>query len=807
MLVNNKKTSDLEVLSYIKQRPNQKALGLPFGLYVYNWAKPSFEKSVEEWRLNHPNNVHFIRSLFSAKQINEVYLFNKKVNTLIIKNGEAPILVNDKKTKKSVNTLKKYYFNKGFFDAQVHSEETLNGDKKKKITYHITTNSAYKVNKLTLNIESPILKTIYDEHKKESFIKVGETYQRGFLEKEQLRLTKLFRNNGIYFFSKNYISFEAIENDTVSKTRELKLIIKDRVIENGDKITIQPFKQRIVSKINIYTDYTFLKKQSTYKDSAQYAGYQFYARQKLRFNPKRLASNIAISPKGVYKDEERVQTIQYLNDIHIFRTPINIQYLENKDGSLTANINLVPLKRYGADTQAEFTHSNIKPFGVLGKIGFINRNIFKGSEILKLSAQGSFLNVAEDVSDPDFNFFGLSAWEIGGNLSFKIPRMMFPINTKKIIPKKMRPSTNIGISFSFQKNIGLDRQNITGNITYNWKKGSKVKHQLELINVQYINNINSGNYFAIFNSELSKLNNVAQVLPDPNSLNSDGNLTNETATTYINYILNPLNNFANTHFENFKTVQRVQERKNIITEDVLVPVISYSYIYNGKQGFNDTRFSFFSARIVSAGSLTSALTQESTNGRKELFGLPIAQYIKTEFEYKKYWQLYNNNHLVFRTFIGAAVPFGNSTEIPFSRSYRAGGSNDIRAWKTFDLGPGASLSNLDFNIGNLKFVSNFEYRFKVINNFYSALFIDAGNVWDLTNSELTDNTSKFKGLNSLEEIAIGSGLGLRYDFGFLIFRTDFGFKTYEPYLPKNNRWFKNYNFQNMVFNFGINYPF
>ncbi len=577
------------------------------------------------------------------------------------------------------------------------------------------------------------------------------------------------------------------------------------MIENGDQITIKPFKQRKVSKINIYTDYSFLNKKNTYKDSAQYAGYHFYAHQKLRFNPKRLANNIAITPNSVYKDVERVQTIQYLNDIQIFRPPINIQYVENKDGSLTANINLVPLKRFGADTQAEVTHSNIKPFGILGKVGFISRNIFKSSEILKLSVQGSFLNVAEDVADPNFNFFGLSAWEIGANMSFKIPRIIFPINTRKIIPKRMRPSTNIGISTSFQKNIGLDRQNITGNITYNWKKGTKVKHQLELINIQYINNINSGNYFSIFGSELSKLSRVAQVLPDPNSVNSDGNITDTYA--YINYILNPFNNFATTDFEDFKTVQRVKERKDIITEDILVPVISYSYVYNGKKGFNDTKFSFFSARIVSAGSLTSALTKESTNGRKELFGLPIAQYIKTEFEYKKYWKLYNNNHLVFRTFVGAAVPFGNSTEIPFSRSYRAGGSNDIRAWKTFDLGPGASLSNLDFNIGNLKLVSNFEYRFKVINNFYSALFVDAGNVWDLTNSELTNNTSKFKGFNSLEEIAIGSGLGLRYDFGFLIFRTDFGFKTYEPYLPKNNRWFKHYNFQNMVFNFGINYPF
>ena len=309
----------------------------------------------------------------------------------------------------------------------------------------------------------------------------------------------------------------------------------------------------------------------------------------------------------------------------------------------------------------------------------------------------------------------------------------------------------------------------------------------------------------MFNSERLKLNNVSQTIIDSNSMNSEGEITNTSA--YINHVLNPLNNYVTTNFDDFKTVQQIKERKDIITEDILVPVISYSYTYNGKKSFTDKQFSFLNARLVSSGSLTSALTKEKNNGKKELFGLPIAQYIKTEIEYKKYWDLHNNNQLVFRYFIGAALPFGNSTEIPFSRSYRAGGSNDVRAWKTFDLGPGSSVSNLDFNIGNLKLISNFEYRFNIINSFYSALFIDVGNIWDLTNSDLTSKASKFKGFNSVEELAIGSGLGLRYDFGFLIFRTDFGFKTYEPYLPKNKRWSRNYNFSNTVFNFGINYPF
>ncbi len=802
--VNGKKTSNLDVLSYIHQRPNQKVLGMPFALYVHNWAKPKFEENVEEWITNHPTNTKFIRTVFSNKQVKELYSFDKKINRTLKKNGEAPVIINPKKTKKSVNSLKEFYQRKGFFDVEVGANEEIKGYKRKNITYTVTTNKPYTITDYKIEIESPVLKSIYDRNKTKSYVKIGKQYNRIDFEKEQNRLTKLFRNSGIYSFNKNNIYFQEIANDTTSFTKKFSLVIKDQFVIKNNNTSNKPYRIQKVTKINIFTDYSFLNKDSNFNVIKEYNGYTFYAHEKLRFNPKKLANTIVITPNDVYKDSERSATIQYLNDLKLFRSPIIIKYNENKDGNLTANINLIPLKRFGLDTKAEFTHSNIKPFGVLGKLALISRNIFNGSEILETSLQGSFINVAEDFSDPNFNLFGLSAWEIGANTSLKVPRILFPIKTEKIIPKIMRPSTSIGLSTSFQKNIGLDRQNITGNITYNWKK-HKEKHQLELINVQYINNINAGNYFKVFSSEKVKLSNVAQNIIDPNSVNSDGEIYNYD--NYINYVLNPLNNFETTNFDDYRSVQQVNERRSIITEDILVPVISYNYTYNGKDNIQDKSFSFLNARIVSAGSITAALTNKNDNGKKELFGLPIAQYIKTEVEYKKYWRLYNNNQLVFRTFVGAAVPFGNSTEIPFSRSYRAGGSNDIRAWKTFDLGPGSSISSLDFNIGNLKLISNLEYRFNIINNFYSALFIDAGNVWDLTNSKLTNNSAKFKGIDSIQEIAIGSGFGLRYDFSFLIFRTDFGFKTYEPYLSSGNRWFKNYNFKHTVFNFGINYPF
>ena len=126
---------------------------------------------------------------------------------------------------------------------------------------------------------------------------------------------------------------------------------------------------------------------------------------------------------------------------------------------------------------------------------------------------------------------------------------------------------------------------------------------------------------------------------------------------------------------------------------------------------------------------------------------------------------------------------------------------NLRTW------PGNHSNWSRINVGNLKFISSLEYRFKIINSIKGAFFIDAGNIWDISNSEVTEDAAKFKGVHSLKDIAIGSGFGMRYDLSFILIRLDLGFKTYEPYLKSKNKWFEHSNFNNVVFNFGISYPF
>ena len=255
----------------------------------------------------------------------------------------------------------------------------------------------------------------------------------------------------------------------------------------------------------------------------------------------------------------------------------------------------------------------------------------------------------------------------------------------------------------------------------------------------------------------------------------------------------------------------IRERQIRLSENNLIVATNYSWTRDTRENIKDNNFYRIRWKIESAGALLQGLASASNLNKDEfgkylIGGVAFSQYIKLEAEYIKHWDFGHNNILAFRTFGGFAIPYGNSNSIPFTRSYFAGGSNDNRGWRAYDLGPGSSGGVQDFNEANLKIAFNTEFRFKIVDAFNGALFVDAGNIWNALDN-ITDDASTFTRLSDLNDIAISTGIGFRYDFGFFVFRLDIGFKTYDPGYLEGDRWFNDYNFGNAVYNIGINYPF
>ncbi len=802
------KSSNLR--SFLYQHPNKKFLGVPFSLHFYNLADTKPDSTFQKWLHKKPKREDRMIKFYSKKQVDKIENSYIGFNQWIQKAGDEPVIISEERLKKSIDRLGRYYSSFGWFNAKIDYTIEKTENKRASISYDIRRSLPYSIGVIEKNISSPVVDSLFQLSKHISFINEGKQYAANDFNRERDRLTFQFRNSGLYYFDQSYIEFEA---DTVKTDHKANIIynIPDRKIKINDSTYTKPFKIHYVNEVHIITDFKYDNRNKTIKDSAYFNGYKLYSYDKLKIKPKAITDAIAITPKGIFKDLERTLTYKQISDLKIFKYP-KINYSEDpKDTTgtgLIATILLSPRKKYAVGVDFDTYTSTIQEFAIGFIASFIVRNVFKNAEILELSAKGS-VGASKDAADNE-KFFNNS--DIGADLKLSFPRILFPIKTEKIIPKYMSPSTSLSVGFNNQNNIGLDRQNINTIYNYRWKPKKTRTNQLDLLNVQFVRNLNPENYYNVYKSSYDRLNQIA--------IDSDFDFENNTeplqleipeeTQEFINLVLFEDNNLEITEDEE-QEVREIAERQQRLSENNLIVATNYTWTRDTRENINDNNFYRIRWKIESAGALLKGIAS-TFNLDKDEFGsyligdVAFSQYIKLEAEYIKHWDLDNNNIIAFRTFGGFAIPYDNSNSIPFTRSYFAGGSNDNRGWKAYDLGPGSSGGVLDFNEANLKIAFNLEHRFKLFNSFNGAFFVDAGNIWNALDN-ITDEASTFTSISDLEDIAVSSGFGLRYDFGFFVFRLDIGFKTYDPAYPKGERWFKDYNFGNAVYNIGINYPF
>jgi outer membrane translocation and assembly module TamA len=792
IFVDSVRNKGSELHKYVLQKPNSRLLNLPLGLYFHNIGNQNKPKTPSEWGKINPRSYNFIKNVFSEKQSIAYAKSFINLNKWFL-SYQGPEIINKNKVKRTADNLWAYYKTQGYFKSKVVSK--INRDsinKKATVAYHITRGLPTFLDTIKIKIEATILESIYKNSGITSLLKTGNQYNDKTFRDEASKVLKLFRNNGIYHFTESALGFYVDSTRSDYKTNVDFFISKDRLILENGNYSKKPYKVHKIKEINVVTDYSYTKKGDAISDSITYKGINFLAHNKLKYNPKYLSQSVFFKLGGVYKDTLRNLTRSHLKSLKNFKsTTISFTPIGTSEDALKMDIFLVPIEKYTLGFETELTHSNIRNIGVSGKFSLTDRNVFKGAELLKLSFLGSW-----------FNSNNGPGWEIGADVSLEIPRIVAPFGLSKLVPKEMSPKTVFSLGTSLQKNIGLDRQTFTFLSDYKWQYKSKKTIQLEIFNTQYIQNLNIDRFFNIYNSEYNNLNGVAKVFY--NDSQRELNLPEE-AVSFMNTVAVDTG-FQASNPEEYNETLNILNRYNIVTSDFLIPVLGYSYTYNNQTNFKDNDFSFLKFRVANSGNILGLFSKNyNSNNKKTLAEIPLAQYFKTDVEYKQFWNVGANSVFGFRSFLGAIITYDNS-DIPFTKSYFAGGSNDIRAWQTYELGPGRRNSGLEFNVGSLKFLTSAEYRFNVVGKLKGALFVDAGNIWDITGATFVDEEAKFNGLSSLKDIAIGSGIGARVDFNFLILRFDIGFKTYEPYL-NDKKWFKNYNFSNAVYNIGINYPF
>lgn len=808
LIVNGKEENSSKLTGLLYQQPNGKLLGTKLRLHLYNMAKDQPDSLYRKWLDENPKKREQLTGLLSAKQTDRLansFIVSGPSN-LLKSLGEAPVIYNEERTERSVTRLKNYYHNNGYFNATVNSSIDTTEYKKAHIRYEISPNNPFYIDSISYHVQSPELLDLYEKTKSYSLVKSGEQFNAEILDNERDRITGFFRNNGAYDFQKNYINYE-VDSLKQDNTADLTVLIENQAVRTEDSLVSQPFRLYTINKVSYHIAQN-LGNRNNVTDSVYYQGVHIYSDEPLRFKPKTIVDANFIQPNSKFSDFSRNMTSRSITALQSFSYP-GIEFIKtpgDTTGSLLdAKVTLIPLEKGQLNPALNFTHSNIQQVGIEGTLGVTFRNVFRGAENLTLGLHGNIGSSASRYRSETNTFFDILEYGVDARLNF--PRFLFFGGTDKILPRRMFPTTYISAGFSSQQNIGLDKQNLTSVFNYSWTPSRQNSFSFDVMNLQYVQNLNPDNYFNVYRSSYNRLNDIAS---DSNAsqeyFDESGNLTitEGGADMFIDDVLDggiSLNN------SDYNSVRSISERKDRLSENNLILASSLTFTRSTRYNFDDQDFYTLRAKLESAGNTMNLITSnQREDGTKTFLDIAYSQYIKAELDYIKYFQINNRQVFAFRAFGGIAIPYGNSNSIPFSRSYFAGGTNDNRAWQSYSLGPGSSEAINDFNEANLKLALSTEYRFNVTGPWNLALFVDAGNIWNVLDN-VEDPRMTFDGFHSLKDIAIGSGIGLRYDLSFFVIRLDVGFKTYNPAKATGERWFKELNLSEAVFNIGINHPF
>ena len=749
------------------QKKNSTFIGIPIGALIYSSSKKNTDSIFNNW-INKKNKRKRLTKIFSEKQVDQLKDYHKNFNEWKKNNGEKIEIIDSSKTLATTKNLNSYFQNIGFLENKVVSEIIVdeNNTNYADVNYKVTTGPQYYVGEIDTMIESTVLDSLYKINFDKSFLKKNDLFKTKNFELERERLNKLFKNSGVYNFQINSILYD-VEIDSSSNIFSLPV----KIIITGKNYTIHK-----IDKISI----TNIKKDGNFD-----------------FNKDFLNSQIKFKVGEKFNDSLRTLTLQNFNKLDLFSFPsVSYSFIKNKKNKLEANIILNSKKKHAIGFGFDIKQSNIEDIGISFENKFKTRNIFKNGENLELSAVGS-IGKSGDITISQLNY----------DMSLKFPKFLLlgqRINNK---PQIYNPRSYINLGASNQRNIGLDRNSLKFDFNYSWDKENNF-FNFSPAQVELIKNKRIQNYFNVYSNSYDLINEIAKDYTNDSKYFINGNLGIPNGINlFINDALTILKSSINT--DDLNKIGYINNRKKRLTTNNLIIGSSFSVSNNYDNRYDKNNFNQWRVKFKSAGLLTNVFMRKNNvnaDGFKTISNIPFSQFFKSELSYIKHWDVGENSTIATRYFLGFAIPYGNSENIPFSESFFGGGSNDNRAWEVYRLGPGSSGAKDEFNEGNFKIALNFEYRFKMLGRFNGALFTDIGNIWNLLD-DTDDSSRKFDGFKDLNELAIGSGFGLRYDSGLFVFRLDMGLKTYNPALTKERRWFKDFSLKKAVFNIGLNYPF
>jgi outer membrane protein assembly factor BamA len=739
---------------------------VPEDLYLLNRNKivveqKGIDKSIlESYLLQKPNKrilgIRLNLFYYNLSNINK----NRWPHGWLRRIGEEPVVYDPFMTERTHDQFKIYLENKGYYEAQV--TDTVRYNKKNaKVTYRIIPNEPLRVRKIYYLFEDTSIVSLILNDTANSLIVKGMLFDKERLQDERIRLEELMKQNGYYNFSKEYIYFNA-ELVPGKHLVDLTLGIKEYVEGEINRWSmVRHHKRYKINDITFYPNYdpyqalTNISDTNNY-DSIFYERAKYIFKNRLNIKPQVIYNHNYILPGNIYDIRDNNKTYRNLSSLGLFRF-ININYSESPEVTKDSS------GYYSLDCQIELTQKNIQSFqheivgtnsygdlGVRYNLLYQNLNLFRGAETFNLKFTGAYEALRySSITDLSNTF------ELGTETKIEIPKFFLPFRLTEFV-KKYSPKTVLALALNHRIEKQYVRTFANASFGYTWRGNKFIRHSL-------------------FPFEL----NFVQV-------------DEERSKAFLEIVDSTFLEYSFT--------------------DHLVGVSRYTAEYNSQEIGKIRDFIFIKLNLELAGNSLYCINKWTNSrvvdGSYQLFDVRFSQYARADLEFKYFNIFDSRNTMVYRGFAGVGYPYGNSNTMPFEKKYFVGGPNSIRAWNAYSLGPDSKEKYE--NTGDIKLEFNVEYRFKLLWKLEGALFIDAGNIWDIYYQESRANAF-FRWDKFYRDIAIGTGFGTRFDFSIFLLRIDLAMKMRDPLAPKGERLIitsrKLTLRDDFTLQFGIGYPF
>jgi len=676
--------------------------------------------------------------------------------------GEKPVYLSSVDIPFNLDLIENTGENLGYFNITA-SYDTVTSRKKAEIRYRTTPRSQYLIEKVSFPKDSTVLAKEIGKTSDKTLLKVNEPFNLATIKRERERIDNALKEQGFYYFDPDNIIVQV--DSTVTRNRvNLNVKIKDNTPDLSRK-------QFTIDKIYIFSDYNLRNRQNLRArlagrsmDTLLWKDNTYIMDPKKKFRPQIYDRALYFKSGDLYNRSNHNLTLNRLINLGTFKFVKN-QFVLQDSASTKFDV-------YYYLTPNEFKSLRLETLGKSNSASFVggevnfnwrHKNFLKGAEIFAVS-----LYTALDFQiggNKDAN----NIYRIGSKVSLTWPRIIAPFKFQS--SSAFVPKTRVELGYEYQKRTELyTLHNFNANFGYLWKENALREHDLKLIDVTYI---------------------TPEYISDK----------------YLEQMNDDKNPSA-------ASLRRVVEKQLIFG-----PVYAYTYTTTM---LPKTNTFYYKGMLDLSANLTGLISGADVKAGKQktILGVPYSQYIKTEHDFRFYHKLSDKSQLAARFIGGVAYPYGNSEFMPFSKQFFVGGSNSIRAFRARTLGPGSydprseeTSSFFHDQAGDIKLEMNLEYRANIAGFLNGAVFVDAGNVW-LFNEDESKPGGRFS-KEFLSEIAVGAGVGLRFDFSILILRTDLAIPLRVPYYEKGNRWSfneinlsdKQWRKDNLMLNIAIGYPF